>query len=150
MANELLNPVVIAQNTLMRLENSLVFFKQVSREFDGEFAQAGNKIGYVFNARIPVRFRGRQGDAMQPEDIREVPFPITVNRLWGQDLQISDQDLTMTIDRFGERYIEPAVETIANTIDGEGCDQATNVYNFVGCLGPPQPHLTRTRRLASY
>jgi hypothetical protein len=32
MANELLNPVVIAQNTLMRLENSLVFFKQVSRE----------------------------------------------------------------------------------------------------------------------
>jgi hypothetical protein len=72
---------------------------------------------------------------MQPEDIREVPFPITVNRLWGQDLQISDQDLTMTIDRFGERYIEPAVETIANTIDGEGCDQATNVYNFVGVPG---------------
>lgn len=74
-------------------------------------------------------------DAMQPEDIREVPFPITVNRLWGQDMQISDQDLTMTIDRFGERYIEPAVEIVANMIDSEGCDQAINVYNFVGTPG---------------
>jgi hypothetical protein len=72
---------------------------------------------------------------MQPEDIREVPFPITVNRLWGQDMQISDQDLTMTIDRFGERYIEPAVEIIANLIDSEGTDQALNVYNFVGVPG---------------
>ncbi len=34
MANELLNPVVIAQNTLMRLENNLVFFKQVNRELN--------------------------------------------------------------------------------------------------------------------
>lgn len=72
---------------------------------------------------------------MQPEDIREVPFPLTVNRLWGQDMQISDQDLTMTIDRFGERYVEPAVEIIANLIDGEGTDQAVNVYNFVGSPG---------------
>lgn len=50
-------------------------------------------------------------------------------------MQISDQDLTMTIDRFGERYIEPAVETIANAIDGEGCDQVANVYNFTGTPG---------------
>lgn len=41
MANELINPVVIAQDTLMRLENNLVFFKQVSRDFDKEFAVPG-------------------------------------------------------------------------------------------------------------
>ena len=72
---------------------------------------------------------------MQPEDIREQMVPITVNRLWGQDLLISDQDLTLTIDRFGERYIEPASEIIANLIDGEGCDQFANVFNFTGVPG---------------
>lgn len=72
---------------------------------------------------------------MQPEDIREQMVPITVNRLWGQDLLISDQDLTLTIDRFGERYIEPASEIVANLIDGEGCDQYVNVFNFTGTPG---------------
>lgn len=32
MANELLNPVAILQSSLMRLENSLTFFKFVDRE----------------------------------------------------------------------------------------------------------------------
>jgi hypothetical protein len=61
--------------------------------------------------------------------------PITINTLWGQDMLISDQDLTLTIDRFGERYIEGAVSAIANMIDGDGCDQYKNIYNFVGTPG---------------
>ena len=32
---------------------------------------------------MPVRFRGRIGDAMQPEAIIETPVPIVVDRLWG-------------------------------------------------------------------
>lgn len=140
--NELLNPVVIAQDSLLRLENSLTFFKSVNREYDGQYAVPGNKIGYTYNARMPVRFRGRIGDAMQPEAIIETPVPIVVNRLWGQDMDISDQDLTMTIDRFGERYIEPAVETIGNNIDGEGLDLARDVYNFTGVPGTTPTSLT--------
>jgi hypothetical protein len=72
---------------------------------------------------------------MNPEDIREQMVPITVNRLWGQDLLVSDQDLTLTIDRFGERYIEGGVETIANMIDGEGLDQYIYVFNMAGTPG---------------
>ena len=84
---------------------------------------------------IPVRFRGRIGDQMQPESIRETVVPVTVNQLWGQDLQISDQDLTMTIDRFGERYVEPAVQIIANMIDTAILNLYTSVYNFSGTPG---------------
>ena len=91
---------------------------------------------------MPVRFRGRIGDAMQPEAIIETPVPIVVDRLWGQDMDISDQDLTMTIDRFGERYVEPAVEIIGNLIDGEGTDQWVNIYNFTGTPGTTPTSLT--------
>lgn len=89
-----------------------------------------------------MRFRGRIGDQMQPESIRETVVPVTVNQLWGQDLQISDQDLTMTIDRFGERYVEPAVQIIANMIDTQILQQYVNVYNFAGTPGVLPTSLT--------
>ena len=135
MANEFINPVAVAQESLIRWENNLVAAKFVSREFDSKFAVPGAKFGYVFNARIPVRFRGRTGDQIQPESIRETVVPIAVNQLWGQDLQISDQDLTMTVDRFGERYVEGAVQIIANNIDSQILAQYQYVYNFSGTPG---------------
>lgn len=119
----------------MRWENNTVMSKQVNREFDDRFAVAGEKVGYTVNARNPVRFRGRTGDQIRPEPIRETTVPVSINRLWGQDLEISDQDLTLTIDRFGERYVEGAVAAVANLIDGELCDLYKDVYNFTGVPG---------------
>lgn len=135
MANEILNPVVITKDLLVRLENNLVIAKQVSREFDDQFAVPGAKCGYTLNARVPVRFRGTIGDAFNPEDIRETMVPITINRLWGTHMDVSDQDLTLSLDRFGERYLESAAATVANLIDGEGCDLYQDVYNFAGTPG---------------
>ena len=45
MANELLNPVALTQESLMRWENNLVFAKYVDREFSDKFAIEGVKIG---------------------------------------------------------------------------------------------------------
>lgn len=135
MGNELLNPVAIAATSLIRLENNTVMMKMVSREFDDKFAVPNEKIGYTYNARVPVRLRGRRGDNMRPEPVREQMVPIAINELWGQDLQMTDQDLTLTIDRFGERYVEAAVATIANMIDGDLCDQYLNIAAHTGAAG---------------
>jgi hypothetical protein len=43
--DELLNPVVIAQDTLIRLENDCTLTKMVSREFENNFAVKNEKIG---------------------------------------------------------------------------------------------------------
>jgi hypothetical protein len=133
--NDLLNPVAILQDSLERWDNNAVFCKYVSREFDDSYAVPNEKVGYTVNARIPVRFRGRRGDAAQPEAIQEQMVPVTINTLWGQDLQISDQDLVLTIDRFGERYTESSSAIIAQMMDGDGLDQYQYVYNFVGQPG---------------
>jgi len=79
---------------------------------------------------VPPRFRGRRGDGLKTENIQETTVPISINTLWGQDLQISDQDLTLTIDHFGDRYIESSAQTVANMIDGDGCDQYQYVANY--------------------
>ena len=47
MANELINPVVIAQETLMRLENNLTMSKFADRQYDDRFAVENEKIGLV-------------------------------------------------------------------------------------------------------
>ena len=137
MANELLNPVAIAAASLIRLENNTVMMKMVNREYDDKFAVPNEKVGYTYNARLPVRLRGRRGDGMKPEPVREQLVPISINELWGQDLQMTDQDLTLTIDRFGERYVEAAVATIANMIDGDLCDQYLNVFSHTGTVATP-------------
>lgn len=45
MANELINPVTITQNSLIRLENNLVFSKYVNREFQHLYGVPGDKVG---------------------------------------------------------------------------------------------------------
>jgi hypothetical protein len=133
--NDLLSPVVILKNTALRLENHLTFTKFVDRTFDDKFEVPDAKAGYTVNARLPVRFRGRRGDAMQEEDIREQMVPIKLDTMFGTDMVVSDADLSVVIDRFGERYIEPAAETIANMIDSDGAKQFVNVSNHVGTPG---------------
>lgn len=48
----------------------------------------------------------------------------------------------MTIDRFGERYLEGASQTISNNIDGAICDLYVDVYNQVGTPGTTPADLT--------
>lgn len=69
--------------------------------------------------------------------------PIVVNQLWGGgDLEISDQDLTMTIDRVGERYLESCAARLANMMDGDLCDLYGDVYNLAGIPGTVPADLT--------
>jgi hypothetical protein len=132
MANELLNPVAILKNTEPRYENEIVFAKYVNREFDDQFAVKDAKVGYVVNARIPVRYRGTVGDAYNPEDTREPMKPVKIDVLWGVHLDFADQDLTLTIDRFGERYLDSAAETLANKVDL----QISSMYQYVSNFAP--------------
>lgn len=97
---------------------------------DDRFAVENQKIGYTFNARVPPRYRGRRGDGMRIENTQESTVPISINQLWGVDLQFGDQDLTLTVDHFGDRYVESQAQTVANQIDGDGCDQYQYVANY--------------------
>lgn len=47
MANELLNPVVIVADSMVRLENQTTMMKFVNREFDDRFAVPNEKAGLI-------------------------------------------------------------------------------------------------------
>ena len=59
-------------------------------------------------------------------------MPVVVDKLFGVDLEYDDVALTLTMDNFQDRYIDPVMARIANEIDATGMELYKDVYNFVG------------------
>lgn len=132
MANQFLTTSKILQSSLPVLRNNLEFSRRTLNQYSDQFAQAGAKVGATVNARKPPKYRGRYGNAIDVEDIQETPVPIVVDKLFGVDLEYDDVALTLTMDNFQERYIDPVMARIANEIDATGMELYKDVYNFVG------------------
>lgn len=135
MANTLLTPTKILDESLMILENNLTFSSRINREYSKEFAVSGAKIGSTVNARKPNRFVGTTGPALNLENVNESSVPVSLTTQFHVDFTFSSQELTLVVDEFADRYIKPAMATIANKIDFDGLALAANVANNVGTVG---------------
>jgi len=135
MANTLLTPVKILDESLMILENNLAFTGRSNREYSKEFAVSGAKIGATVNARKPNRFVGTTGPNLNIENINETSVPVTLTTQFHVDFTFSSQELTLIVDEFADRYLKPAMATIANKLDFDGLALAATVANNVGTVG---------------
>lgn len=135
MANTLLTPTKILDESLMILENNLSFTGRSNREYSKEFAVSGAKIGSTVNARKPNRFVGTTGPNLNIENVNETSVPISLTTQFHVDFTFSSQELTLIVDEFADRYLKPAMATIANKIDFDGLALAANVANNVGTVG---------------
>lgn len=117
MPNTLLTSSILAKESLMSLENQLTMAKAVNRDYSSKFGVENAKIGATYNLRKPPRYIGREGEAMQVESSTEDFVPITIAPLAGVDISFSSSDLTLHIDQFKERFLVPAMATVANIID---------------------------------
>lgn len=135
MANTYLTIQMITREAARVLTNRLNFANKIRRTYDDKFAVDGAKIGTTLNVRMPPRYVGRIGQAMQVEDATETQVPVRLTTQFGVDLQFSSQDLALNIDDFSKRFINPAVTRIANKIDADGLQLYRQVYNHVGVFG---------------
>jgi hypothetical protein len=132
MANTLLTISMITREALRVLENSLTFTKGVNRQYDSKFGVEGAKIGTVLNVRKPPRYVGRTGTNISVEDATETQVAVTLDTQFGVDLSFTSESLALKIDDFSERFITPAVATIANKIDNSGLALYKEIYSSVG------------------
>lgn len=144
MANNILTPIMITRESARVLENNLSFTKLVNREYSDEFAVRGAKIGATINVRIPPQYIGRTGPALAIEDAVETYRPLTLTTQFGVDVSFTSQDLTLSVDDFSERFLKPAMATVANKLDFDGLQMAkNNTWNQVGTPGAiPNSSLT--------
>lgn len=147
--NTLLTISMITREALRILENNLAFTKRVNRQYDDKFAIEGAKIGYVVNARKPVKYVVSTGQALSLQDSTETQVPVSLTTQDHVDFQFSSADLKLSIDDFGDRFINPAVAALANKIDYNGLQLYKQVYNAVSTLdvGVAAPIATPTQLL---
>ena len=136
MANNVITSSIITNETLRILHNNSAFLGNINTEFEDQFAKKGLKAGSVINVRRPVQYTVRDGAAANIQDVNESTVPITMEQEFGIDWAFADYDLTLSIDEFTKRYLEPAGKRLAAELDSR---IATRFYrgvaNFSGTAG---------------
>lgn len=132
MANSLITPSVIAKEALFQLENNVIMGQKVHRQYKKEFVKIGNSV----TIRKPVKFVATDGATRSNQDVIEETTSIVINNRKHVSWNFSSQDLTLTIEEYSERYIKPAMITLANTVDRALCvEGAQAFFNRVGTPG---------------
>ena len=124
----LLTPTIISKESLVILENNLVAANRVNRKFENQFV----KIGSSFTLRKPNRFQVASGAALHIQNIAEPSVSITVTQQKQVAFQFTSQDLTLTVEEFSERYLKPAMASMANKIDFDVLTNTMSISNYVG------------------
>jgi hypothetical protein len=128
MANSILTPTAITREALRVLHQKLNFTGNVNRQYDSSFAQSGAKIGASLNIRMPSKYSVRTGASLSAQDHVERSTPLTVSSQYGVDVSFTTVELTMQLDDFSRRIIEPAMAQLAAKIES---DCLTAAYKLV-------------------
>ena len=131
MANQLLTPQMITREALPILKNKTVMLPLVNRKFENYF----HEIGTTLPIRKPNRFMTTLGPALQLQNITEQSTPVTINLQRHVDTAFTAADLALSVGDFRDRYLLPAMETLAQMIDYDIMTNFVNVPYLVGTPG---------------
>ena len=128
MANSLLTISQITRKAALTLHQKANFLGAVNRQYDSSFSQTGAKIGDTLRVRLPNQYTVRSGLTRSNQDVTEQKVDLTVSSVRGVDIAFTSTDLSLSIDDFSARFIEPAVSVLAANIEA---DVFTNLYKKV-------------------
>lgn len=135
MANTLLTPTAVTREALRILHEKLSFIGTIIRDYDDSFAQSGAKIGSSLKIRLPNQYTVRTGATLSAQDTEETSETLTVATQKGVDVNFTSAELTMDLDDFSSRIIEPAMSVLASNIEADALNMTKDVYNLVGTPG---------------
>lgn len=132
-ANSLVNPTWVMKQIGLRLVNSMRFSANVDRSYSDEFKQSGAKVGYTVKARLPQRYTVNKGQALNPQPVTDQVVDISLTDQANIGLEFSMASLTMEVDDYRTRYLEPAVDALCNQCDADGLSRMyKKTYMTVG------------------
>ena len=135
MANSILTPTAVTRKALQILHQKLTFVGSINRAYDDSFAKTGAKIGTTLNIRVPNEYTIRSGATLSAQDTTELSVPLAVTTQKGVDLNFTSVDLTMSLDDFSARILEPAMAVLAANIEADALTMALDVYQVYNNIG---------------
>jgi hypothetical protein len=140
MANTILTPTAVTRKALSVLHQKLNFIGTINKQYDDQFAKNGAKIGDSLKIRMPNQYTVRTGAALNAQETTETSQTLTVATQKGVDLNFTSTDLTLSLDDFSERILEPAMAVLAANIEYDAMSMYKDVYNAVWNSGAAQSY----------
>lgn len=139
MPNTILTPDEITREALRIFHTKCVMVRNANRQYDSRFAQSGAKIGDSLRVRLPNKFKVYDGATYagggSADTLTEQASTLSVTSRKHVPFTVSQSDLTLDLDTFSKRIIEPMVSTLAANVD---LDVYTSIYKKVGqSVGSP-------------
>ncbi len=135
MANALLTPTAVTREALRILHQKLNFIGNINRQYDDSFAKTGAKIGDTLKIRLPNEYTVRTGATLAAQDTNELSTTLQVATQKGVDLNFTSVDLTLSLDDFSKRILDPAMSVLAANVEADALSMMLDVYQNVNNVG---------------
>src|SRR3990172_3552337 len=135
MAQTMLTPTEITREAQRVLHQKLNFVGNINRTYDDRFAKSGARIGDTLQIRLPNEYTVRTGKVLNAQETSEQKADLTVATQKGVDVNFSSAELTMSLDDFSKRIIEPAMSVLAASIESDALSMYKDVHNEVSDVG---------------
>jgi hypothetical protein len=142
MANALLTATAVTREALRILHQKLNFIGNINRQYDSQFAIEGAKIGDTLTIRLPNEYTVRTGKQIAVQDTDEQSVLLTMATQKGVDVEFSSADLTLSLDDFGSRILDPMMSVLAANIESDALSMFKDVFNQVNNVGSSATFLT--------
>jgi len=122
MANAWEHPSLIAAESLMHLEDSLVIGNLVTRDKTGEFTTPSMKVGDTINMRTNPDYEAKEFtndgiNSIVRQSIRSSKRPFVIEKLFDVSVEVTAREKSLDLDSFSEQVIAPAAYRLAEKID---------------------------------
>lgn len=135
-SNVLLSTAEITYEAATRLKNRLKFAMMINRQYSSKFAQEGAQRGDTISVRMPVRYIVHDGPVANPQPIRETYKDLTLNYQKTLAATWTSKDRTLSMENFAQRYLDPAIDAVANEVDRVIlADAYSQIYHVFGTPG---------------
>lgn len=135
MANTLLTPTAVTREAQRILHEKLSFIGSINRQYDDSFANGGAKIGDSLKIRLPNQYTVRSGRTLSAQDTTESSVTLQIATQKGVDVSFTSAELTLSLDDFSKRILEPAMSVLASNIENDALSMYKDVYQEVSDVG---------------
>lgn len=127
MAQSLLTPTMVTREALRILHQKATFIGSINRQYDDSFAKSGAKIGDSLKIRLPNQYTVRTGKTLDVQDITESSVTLQVATQKGVDLNFSSNELTLSLDDFSKRILDPAVSVLVAAVEADALNMRKDI-----------------------
>lgn len=136
MANSPLTPTAVTREALAVAHEKATFISTTNLSYDDSYVVNGAKQGTALKIRLPNKYTVRTGKTLSAQDTNEESVTLTLATQKGVDMNFSNAELTMEIQDFSKRIIQPAMAVLVSNIESDYLTAVTKkVWNGVGTAG---------------